>query len=106
MKENFENEIANGTGANYANKLEERMLEKAAADKSNEESKQEGSQPDIIDANAQEVAADSASTSEAKMTLKYNVRAHFDSVRGVHCLKQHNTLATISEDFKIKLWNI
>ena len=76
------------------------MLEKNAAEKEGEEQKQEGAQPDIIDAQAQneEAAADSASTSEAKVVLKYNVRAHFDSLRGAQCIQDQNTLATISED--------
>ena len=89
MKENFENELANGAGPNYANKLEERMLEKAAAEKEKEEQKQEPNQPEHIDAQAQiqEAAAASASTTEAKVTMKYSVRAHFDSVRGVHYLQ-------------------
>ena len=41
MKENFENELASGAGPNYTNKLEERMLEKAAGEKDKEEQKQE-----------------------------------------------------------------
>ena len=108
MKENFENELASGAGPNYTNKLEEKMLEKADEEKDKEEQKQEPNKPDIVDAQAQiqESAAASPSTTEAKVTLKYSVRAHFDSVRGVHYLQQHNILATISEECQIKLWNI
>jgi len=39
--------------------------------------------PDVVDGQQIEKAAESSEV-PAKISMKYNIRAHFDSVRGVH----------------------
>lgn len=43
---------------------------------------------------------------KVSLTLKYDIRAHFDSVKGVHYVQQHDMLASVSSDCQVKLWNI
>jgi len=37
--------------------------------------------------------------------MKFEIRAHFDALRGIHYISGLETLATISEDCSIKLWD-
>ena len=45
-------------------------------------------------------------TKEARITPRYNIRAHFDSVRDMHFVSSHQIIASVSEDCQVKLWNI
>ena len=44
--------------------------------------------------------------SEARITAKHEIRAHFDGVRGVYYSATLDMMASVSEDCQIKLWNI
>ena len=74
MKANFENEQK----GNYADMLEERMLQKS-----------EEKEPVNIVVEKEE---------QVSVELKYDIRAHFDSVMGVHYVQKHDVLASISAD--------
>ena len=84
MKNNFENEKQNN--GTYTDMLEERMLQKS-----------EEKEPVNIVIEQDE---------HASLELKYDIRAHFDSVMGVHYVQQHDILASVSSDCQVKLWNI
>ena len=58
---------------------------------------------EIIDGQAKLVLDKSK---EQRVTPRYNIRAHFDSVRDIHFVSSHQIIASVSEDCLVKLWNI
>jgi dephospho-CoA kinase len=99
IKENFEQEISNG-GGSYAEKLEERMIEKKQV--LVEEEKE--ALPEVID--GQQAPKPAESQVVAKITPKFEMRAHFDSVEGVHYSPSQQVMATVSQDCLVNLWRI
>lgn len=108
MKENFQNEMANGnSGPSYVEKLEEKMLLKAGKREANNE-EEEKEKPEVVNGQAQvneAVAPKDEASSDAKITSKFEIRGHFDSVRDAHYSQSNEVLATVSEDCQIKLWH-
>ena len=58
---------------------------------------------EIIDGQARLVADKSK---ESRVAPRYNLRAHFDSVRDIHYVSTHQFIASASGDCLVKLWNI
>ena len=106
MKENFKNEGLENDQANYVQQLENKIL------KQNEDEQKDVKE--VVDGQAEGAAAgveaadgeeEQAVAASAKLTLKFNIRGHFDQVRSQHYIKSLQTLATSSDDCQIKLWN-
>ena len=40
------------------------------------------------------------------LKLKYDIRGHFDAIRGLHYVEPMHLMASVAEDSQIKLWNL
>ena len=47
-----------------------------------------------------------AAISKCSLNEKFTLRSHMDGVRGLHFVPGMETMASISEDFMVKLWNL
>jgi hypothetical protein len=110
MRANFEAELKQGDS--YVAKLEENML-KAAEEEEPEEKPDSEAVPEVVDGQAVPQAEEAEKQEEAKdeevvdarVNVKCEIRAHFDSVNSMHFAEQVEVLATASQDCTIKLWN-
>jgi WD40 repeat protein len=87
---------------NYATKIEEKMLadESLARKVATEESEERKAAAEV-----QEASEDNR-TINKETQPKFEFRSHMDSVRGLQFVEALDTLASISEDCTIKLWNL
>ena len=77
---------------NYVEKLQERVI------LSNENSDKKDGEKDSEVQDSEAVESASASTGANKVTLKYQMKGHFDSINDCHYVPNMEVVATVSED--------
>lgn len=96
MKENLEAEKAGEAASmSYTDKLEEKMLANAKDDAPVHDK----NEPEVIDGQSKDAKG-------VNVKPKFDIRAHFDSVRDMIYVNQLNIVASVADDSQVKLWNL